>query len=200
MEATIGVTPASYGRGTVQVCRRGQKGSILLVALSRPGVRNAFNNDMYEDLIDLLRMSSHDESISAVVLTGVGSYFSSGADVNAFQSAFAMAAAKPKGMRQMLHEPAGRFMMAVIRHPKILAAAVNGPTVGIAMTTLMHCDLVHCMDTATFWAPFTRLALVPEMCSSVTLIESMGLSKANELLLLVRLVQGFLHNRLHASF
>ena len=70
--------------------------------------------------------------------------------------------------------------------PKILAAAVNGPAVGIAVTLLMHCDLVHCTSNATFWAPFTRLALVPELCSSVTFRETMGLSKTNELLLLSR--------------
>jgi enoyl-CoA hydratase/carnithine racemase len=51
---------------------------------------------------------------------------------------------------------------------------------------LLHCDLVHCTPSATFWAPFTRLALVPELCSSVTFRETIGLSKANELLLLSR--------------
>merc|ERR1712232_1160 len=39
---------------------------------------------------------------------------------------------------------------------------------------------------ATFWAPFTRLAIVPEFCSSETFINSMGLAKSNELLLLGR--------------
>jgi peroxisomal 3,2-trans-enoyl-CoA isomerase len=77
-------------------------------------------------------------------------------------------------------------MLSLIRFPKIFAAAVNGPAVGIAVTLLMHCDLVHCSNTATLWAPFTRLALVPELCSSATFIESHGLSKANELLLLGR--------------
>jgi len=48
----------------------------------------------------------------------------------------------------------------------------------------MHCDLVHLSSKATLWVPFTRLALVPELCSSVTFLDSMGLSKANELLLL----------------
>jgi len=167
-----------YGRGNLRVCRRGKKGSILLVALSRPHVMNAFNDDVYGDLIDIMRESTRDSSVSALVLTGTGEFFSSGADLKS--GAFT----PEETGRQTLYKPAGRFMMAIIAYPKILAAAVQGPAVGIAVTLLMHCDLVHCTPKATFWAPFTRLALVPELCSSHTFMESMGLSKANELLML----------------
>ena len=125
-----------------------------------------------------MNLVEHDPTFSAIVLTGSGPYFSSGADLST--GAFVP---EPNG-RRTRNKPAGRFMRSILRFPKIFAAAVNGPAVGIAVTLLMHCDLVHCSDTATFWAPFTRLALVPELCSSVTFIESHGLSKANELLLL----------------
>ena len=133
---------------------------------------------VYEDLIDIMNFVEHDPTFSAIVLTGSGPYFSSGADLST--GAFVP---EPNG-RRTRNKPAGRFMLSLIRFPKILASAVNGPAVGIAVTLLMHCDLVHCSDKATFWAPFTRLALVPELCSSATFIESHGLSKANELLLL----------------
>lgn len=125
-----------------------------------------------------MNLVEHDPTYSAIVLTGSGPYFSSGADLST--GAFVP---EPNG-RRTRDKPAGRFMLSIIRFPKIFAAAVNGPAVGIAVTLLMHCDLVHCSDKATFWAPFTRLALVPELCSSATFIESHGLSKANELLLL----------------
>lgn len=141
---------------------------------------NAFNDDMYEDLIDLMNETAADATIGALVLTGSGPYFSSGADLKD-------ANFKPEaGGRRTEQKPAGRFMMALINYPKVIAAAVQGPAVGIAVTLLMHCDIVHSAPTATYWAPFTRLALVPELCSSVTFRESMGLSKANELLLLGR--------------
>jgi peroxisomal 3,2-trans-enoyl-CoA isomerase len=173
-----GNTPVFFGRGTLKICRRGKERSILLVALHRPRSMNAFNDDMYEDLIDLMNATIEDDSIAAIVLTGTGEYFSSGADLK--NGNFHPEA----GGRRTLQKPAGRFMMALIAYPKIIAAAVQGPAVGIAVTLLMHCDLVHASKVATFWAPFTRLALVPELCSSVTFRESMGLSKANELLLL----------------
>lgn len=135
---------------------------------------------VYEDLISIMDVVENEPSLSAIVLTGTGPYFSSGADIK--NGTFE---ASPSG-RQTRNLPAGRFMLTLIQFPKILAAAVNGPAVGIACTLLLHCDLVHCSPTATFWAPFTRLALVPELCSSTTFIESHGLSKANELLLLGR--------------
>ena len=128
----------------------------------------------------MMDLVAKDPSLSAMVLTGTGPYFSSGADLK--NGTFE---ANPNG-RQTRNLPAGRFMLALIQFPKILAAAVNGPAVGIACTLLLHCDLVHCSPSATFWAPFTRLALVPELCSSTTFIETHGLSKANELLLLGR--------------
>jgi enoyl-CoA hydratase/carnithine racemase len=164
-----------FGRGTLKISRRD---SVLIVAINRPSVKNAMNEDVYEDLIDIFHSTAKDPSVSAIVLTGTGSYFSSGADLKG-----GTYEASPNG-RQTLSHPGGRFMMALIAYPKILAAAVNGPTVGIAATALLHFDLVYFSSTATFWAPFTRLALVPELCSSVTLQNTMGLAKANELLLL----------------
>jgi enoyl-CoA hydratase/carnithine racemase len=176
MTVPIGSTPVKFARGNLLVCRCCQR--ILLVAFSRPPV-NAFDDHLYEDLIDLFQYASTDPTVSAIVLTGDGLYFSAGADVKQFN----MESSSNKN-GQMLHTPAGRFMMALLSFPKILGAAVQGPAVGIGVTLLMHCDLVHCSENATFWVPFTRLALVPELCSSFTFTETMGLSKANELLLL----------------
>jgi enoyl-CoA hydratase/carnithine racemase len=176
---SIADTPEPFGSGNLYTCRRGKKRSIVLASLFRPKTRNAFNDDLYEDLIQLLQSTAADPSVSAVVLTGVGSFFSSGADLRDGKFVPESGAG-----RETIKKPAGRFMMALIAYPKVLCAAVQGPAVGIGVTLLLHCDIVHCSPTASFWAPFTRLALVPELCSSVTFLETMGLSKANELLLL----------------
>lgn len=133
-----------------------------------------------------MKFTKRDESICGIVLTGIGKYFSSGADIkdNIDKSTDKNTFEPERNGRETIHKPSGRFMMEIISYPKILAAAVNGPAVGIGVTLLMHCDIVHCIDTATFWIPFTRLALVPELGSSYTLMNTIGLSKANELLLL----------------
>ncbi|CAB9524470.1 CoA delta isomerase 2, mitochondrial [Seminavis robusta] len=179
-EATT--TPSLYGRGTVSICRRGNNGSILVAAINRPKVKNALNDDVYEDLIEVLEQAKNDPSIAAVVWTGAGTYFSSGADVN--DGHFETANKKKAVTESILQKPGGRFMIAIVSFPKVLCAAVQGPVIGIAATALMQCDLVFFSDKAFFWAPFSRLALVPELTSSATFLETMGLSKANELLLL----------------
>ena len=174
----------SSSRGTLRFSRRGHKGSILLVALHRPHVKNAINDDCYLDLADLLHETAQDSSISALVLTGTGSYFSSGADLADQSLSVKSSSSSSSRGRNSLQRPVGRFMFQLLSYPKLLAAAVNGPAVGIGVTLLLHCDLVWCSETATFWTPFSRIALVPELCSSVTFLQRMGLAKANELLLL----------------
>ena len=153
--------------------RRGNKGNIILVALCRPRVKNAFNESLYRDLTHLLHLSADDPTIDALVLTGTGTYFSSGADITTLSS--------NDSMRSTLSMS---FMMEVLKFPKVFCAAVNGPAIGIGVTLLLHCDICYCSSDATFWLPFSRIALVPEFCSSVLLLERMGLSKANDLLLL----------------
>jgi Delta3-Delta2-enoyl-CoA isomerase len=169
--------PTSFGRGTVSIQKLS---SVLIVALDRPKVKNAFNDHLYLDLMACMDLVVANDAFSGIVLTGTGDFFSSGADLS---SNFL---ADDGGPRDTLNIPPGQFMMALISFPKLFCAAVNGPTVGIGVTLLLHCDLVWCSRASTFWAPFTRLALVPELCSSVTFAECMGLSKANEMLLLGR--------------
>ena len=188
-------TPQRYG-STLLIARRGTQNSILLVALHRPKVKNAFSDDQYLDLISILKQVQEDDSISALVLTGMGDYFSSGADLSAFQfddedddddfdgnyeEESKSTRDKKKGT---IDKPAGRFMMTMLSFPKVLCCAVNGPAVGIGVTLLPHCDLVYCTNQSTFWVPFTRIALVPEFASSITFVEAMGMGCANELLLL----------------
>lgn len=142
-------------------------------------MKNAFSDDLYLDLVDVLQRVAEDESLSALVLTGDGSYFSSGADLKGN-----FMPEEEGGSRETLNRPAGQFMMALLSFQKLVAAAINGPAIGIAVTLLLHCDLCFCAPQATFWTPFTRIALVPEFCSSTTLVETMGIAKANALLML----------------
>lgn len=166
----------SFGT-TLRVKRVGSQNSIILCALNRPQVKNAFNDDQYKDLTKLLVAVECDKSAQAIVLTGTGSYFSSGADLTSFDL---------ESEAKTQDKPSGIFMLQLIHFPKVFCAAVNGPAIGIGVTLLLHCDLVYCTQNATFWTPFTRIALVPEFCSSVLFPETMGLANANEMLLMGR--------------
>eukprot|EP00871_Galdieria_phlegrea_P005867 jgi/Galph1/768/GphlegSOOS_G5536.1 len=152
-----------------------QIGSLQIVKLSRPTVRNAFNDKMYEQCIRTLEMAANNPSVLGVVFTGEGEFFSSGADVKQRND---------QHLFQMESTVVGKFMKLLATFPKLVVAAVNGPAVGIGVTLLLQADIVYCTRKAWFWTPFSMLGLAPEYASSVILPEIVGQYKANEMLIL----------------
>ncbi|CAN0491570.1 unnamed protein product, partial [Ectocarpus sp. 8 AP-2014] len=156
--------------------------------------KHAFNGALYLRVVQLLERAERSESVLAVVITGSGGYFTSGADIKELQRQFLC----PPPSRcfpldfpardAKWHSPFGVFGSAVLRFPKLLVAAVNGPAVGVGVTLLPHCDLrsVGVKEGATLWTPFFRLAIVPEFCSSLTFPETLGLARANDMLIMGR--------------
>ncbi|CAF5131679.1 unnamed protein product, partial [Rotaria sp. Silwood1] len=73
-----------------------------------------------------------------------------------------------------------------IDFPKILIAFINGPAVGISVSTLGLFDGVYSSSNATFSLPFTRTAQSAEGCSSFTFPLIMGSLNAKDVLLFDR--------------
>jgi len=71
----------------------------------------------------------------------------------------------------------------LIDFPKLLMAAVNGPAIGISVTSLAFCDFILASEESTFSTPFSQLGLTPEGCSSFLLPQLIGLFHANAMLL-----------------
>ena len=82
----------------------------------------------------------------------------------------------------MLEKYIGKF----IDFPKILIAFINGPAVGISVSTLGLFDGVYASSASTFALPFTRTAQSAEGCSSLVFPALMGPIHAKELLLFDR--------------
>eukprot|EP00897_Mesotaenium_endlicherianum_P005566 jgi/Mesen1/5037/ME000025S04433 len=150
-----------------------QDGVVLTIVLSRPDRKNAMNSTLYAELAVALAKAADDSTVHAVILTGEGDYFSSGADLSEGSV----------GGPNPILAPVGQFMLGLLHFPKLIVAAVNGHAVGIGVTLLPHCDISYAATTATFWAPFARIAIVPEFCSSVTFPRILGPSLANEMLM-----------------
>ena len=147
---------------------------ICEVRLNRPEKRNAITFLMYEQLTRALGAAQADESVRAVMLSGEGASFSAGNDLQDFLSGPALSAA----------HPAMQFLRTLATFGKPLLAAVQGQTVGIGVTMLLHCDLIVAARAAQFSLPFVVLGLVPEAGSSLLLPRLIGQQRAAELLLL----------------
>ena len=163
---------------TVRVERRGGE---LRITLDRPEAMNAWNTRFGLDLRDALERAAGDEAVRAVVLTGAGRAFSSGADLKAgFEPT-------PEGhpdVRKALTELYHPIITTVRTMPKPVLAAVNGPAVGIGLSLALSADLVLARRSAYFLLAFVNIGLVPDGGSSLFVPERVGFTRAAEMALL----------------
>jgi enoyl-CoA hydratase/carnithine racemase len=146
------------------------------VQLNRPDKRNALTLAMYGAITDALNEARADDSIRVVLISGAGSSFTAGNDLNDFIS---------QGDYNESNN-AVRFLDTLRGFRKVLIAAVHGQTVGIGVTALLHCDLVVAARSTQMSMPFVKLGLVPEAGSSLLLPRLVGHQRAAELLFLGR--------------
>jgi 2-(1,2-epoxy-1,2-dihydrophenyl)acetyl-CoA isomerase len=152
------------------------------VELNRPDALNAWNAQFGEDLLGALRGASEDEAVRAVVLTGAGRAFSSGADLKDI-STDTTADGRPD-VYKTLTERYHPIMRAIREMPKPVIAAVNGPAVGIGCSLALCCDLIVAAESAYFLLAFVNIGLVPDGGSSLFLPTRIGMARASELAML----------------
>ncbi|XP_059178229.1 enoyl-CoA delta isomerase 2-like [Physella acuta] len=157
-----------------------RENKIFHIQLNRPKKKNAITWQMYKDIGLALKEAAKDDAYSIAVITGAGDFYCSGNDLSNFANVTPdkIAEMANKGKEVLLE-----FVDAFIEFPKPIIALVNGPAVGISVTTLALCDVVYATDLATFHTPFSQLGQSPEACSSYTFPKIMGYAKASELLL-----------------
>jgi len=152
------------------------------IELNRPEALNAWNAQFGEDLLAALRGVTEDEAVRAVVLTGAGRAFSSGADLKDISTD-----TTPDGhpdVHKTLTERYHPIMHAIREMPKPVIAAVNGPAVGIGCSLALCCDLIVAAESAYFLLAFVNIGLVPDGGSSLFLPTRIGMARASELSML----------------
>jgi 2-(1,2-epoxy-1,2-dihydrophenyl)acetyl-CoA isomerase len=162
---------------TVNLERRGGE---LRITLNRPDALNAWNKQLGIDLLAAVREAA-DEAVRAVVITGAGRAFSSGADLRA---GFDPTPEGHPDVQTALRERYHPIIASLRELPKPVVAAVNGPAVGIGCSLALTCDLIVASESAYFLLAFVNIGLVPDGGSSLLLPERIGLARATEMAML----------------
>jgi 2-(1,2-epoxy-1,2-dihydrophenyl)acetyl-CoA isomerase len=156
-------------------------GAAAAIELNRPGRMNAWNEQLGEDLLDAVRTLGGDPAVRAVLITGTGAAFSSGADLKARGEAVASGTIDSQRVLTEVYNP---IIMGIRRMAKPVVAAVNGPAVGIGLSLALACDLVVAAESAYFLLAFSRIGLVPDGGSSMFAAERVGFTRAAQMALL----------------
>jgi len=158
---------------------------VALVTLNRPEAMNTWTAVMAEELNDALYRCNEDDSIRAVVLTGAGDRaFCAGADLGRGGGTFS-GRDRADGPRRPARPPLYPFQI-----DKPVIAALNGHAIGVGITYPMLADVRIVADNAKIAFAFVRRGVLPELASHVTLARVVGLSRAAELLLSGKTING----------
>lgn len=155
-----------------------RSGGVARVSLNRPAVHNAFDDSLIAELTATLEALDQDPSVRAVVLSGNGSTFSAGADLNWMRG---MAAASEAANREDSLRLA-KLMRTLNFLGKPTLARVNGSAYGGGVGLVACCDIAIGVDGAKFSLSEVKLGLVPAVISPYV-IAAIGARQARRLFL-----------------
>jgi enoyl-CoA hydratase/carnithine racemase len=163
-----------------------QRGRVAIVTLNRPERLNAWNDPMMLEMRDAVERSNADPGVSAIVFTGAGRAYCSGADIGGWAQQIQGGGAGARGSATAGED---NWVEFVRRMPKPMIAAVNGVAVGVGVTHILPMDIRIASESARFGFAFVKMALVPELASSYYLTQLVGLGRAQEWCLTARIVE-----------
>ncbi|MFC5526440.1 enoyl-CoA hydratase/isomerase family protein [Rhodanobacter ginsengisoli] len=153
-----------------------RRGQVLWLSLNRPQIHNAFDDTLIAALTSALEQADADPAVRSVVLTGNGSCFSAGADLNWMRG---MAGASEQENRDDSLRLA-QLMRTLQFLSKPTIARVNGAAYGGGVGLVACCDIAIGVDTAKFALSEVKLGLVPAVISPYV-IAAIGLREARRL-------------------
>lgn len=160
-----------------------KRGAVAIITLNRPHVLNAINRRMWDEFASALQDIASDADIKAVVLTGAGRAFSTGADLKESKT---RRLEDYRAYLEVLQETSRNL----IRFEKPTIAAVNGYALGSGYELALACDIRIATSDARIGSPEARVT------SSVTggamrlLQDLVGPGKARELLFTAEPISG----------
>ena len=155
---------------------------VITLTLNRPEKRNPISErEVVDALVDALQRVQVDASARVVILTGAGSAFSSGGDLNAMEAALEERLRNPSATIAYYIEGIQRIPLAFEALDAPVIAAVNGPAIGAGNDLACMCDMRIASEEARFAESFVKIGLVPGDGGAWLLPRVVGWSKACEM-------------------
>jgi 2-(1,2-epoxy-1,2-dihydrophenyl)acetyl-CoA isomerase len=160
------------------------------ITLNRPDAQNALTWPMRDRLSELFEAASADLNVRALLLTGTGKGFCTGADLRSARPVPANAPVKPESAPErvmgegarMIRRGWGRLISSVLDCEKPVVCAVNGTAAGGGAHLVLACDLVIMAEEARLIEVFIRRGIIPDAGGAYLLPRIVGMQKAKELM------------------
>ena len=150
---------------------------VAILTLNDPQTVNAASFRMMQGCLKAMDAIEADPKLRAIILTGEGRGFCSGANL-------AEPPAEGADLGEMLERTYHPFLRRLRDSRLSVVTAVNGPAAGVGMSLALMGDLVIAARSAFFALGFTRIGLVPDGGATWLLPRLVGLARARELALL----------------
>lgn len=158
-------------------------GAAARIELNRPDSLNAWNAQLSRDLRDAVETVAAADAVRAVLITGAGRAFSSGADLRDLAEAGTNASGH-MDVHTVLVERYHPIITGIREMPKPVVCAINGGAVGIGCSLALSCDLVLAAQSAYLLLAFVTIGLVPDGGSSLFVPTRAGMARAAEMAML----------------
>ncbi len=154
---------------------------VCWIRLNRPEKMNAIGALTRAQLAEAIKQAERDDAVRAVVLTGAGRAFSSGADVTEMGGSDG-AMRTPEDLGDVLRDEYLPMLTRLRTMPKPVIAAMNGPAVGIGASFALACDIRIATPEAYIMEAFVNIGLAPDGGVSWLLPRLAGTAVAYEML------------------
>jgi 2-(1,2-epoxy-1,2-dihydrophenyl)acetyl-CoA isomerase len=160
---------------------------VATITLNRPERMNAFNDTMIAEWADALNDARTDGDVRAVIVTGAGRGFCSGADLRSGSGVADVAAStevtvSAADRRNWLRDGVQAVPRAVAILDKPYIGAINGAAMGAGMDMASQCDIRIASEAARFGMSYARVGLIPGDGGCWYLPRIVGLAKALEMI------------------
>lgn len=159
-----------------------QTGGVGRITLNRPETLNAWVPELGGELRRLLENEASDSSVRAVLISGAGRGFSSGADLKAGFDPDPQDGLPD--IKKELNEIYHPVIAAIRRLGKPVVACVHGAAVGIGCSLALACDLVLAAESAYFGLAFVNIGLMPDGGSTLFVPTAAGKTRAFQMAML----------------